>query len=552
MKHYVADFETTTTPDKTRVWVWGVSEVGNAEYFNYDTTIESFMEWCEAGDNKLVYFHNLKFDAEFIIYHLLVNMKYEYSDTKRTHTFNAVISRQGQFYEVEVIFSREKRKTHKVIFRDSHKKLPFAAEKIAKDFKLPISKLEIDYHKDRPVGYIPTDDEIEYLKHDVQIVATALQIQYEQGLDRMTIGSDALHNFKQVMGRHEFERTFPVLSHDADADIRLAYYGGFTYVNSDTAIEVSGGVVFDVNSLYPAVMYDRPLPYGVPIPFRGRYDPDDRYPLYIQVVTCTFDIKEGKIPTIQDKHTGRFQRTEYLKSSGDDPLTLVLTSVDLELFMEHYDVTVHEWEGGYKFRQCVGVFREYIDEWMRIKENSAGAVRQLAKLMLNSLYGKFATNPDVTGKYPIIEDNHVRYIMKEEEEFRDPVYTAMGCFITAWARDLTIRSAQSVFHRFLYADTDSIHLSGTEMPDIDVHPSKLGAWKHEGTFTRARFIRAKTYIEEIDGALHVTCAGMPDNVKEKVTWENFHAGLVLDGKLMPKHVEGGIVLVDTSFTIKGK
>ena len=151
--------------------------------------------------------------------------------------------------------------------------------------------------------------------------------------------------------------------------------------------------------------------------------------------------------------------------------------------------------------------------------------------------------------------NDVRYTL-DKEEYKDPVYTVMGCFITAYARDKTIRSAQSVYDRFIYADTDSLHLEGTEIPDIlDIHPTRLGAWKHEGTFCDSLFIRAKTYMESYqkeDGSINtvVTCAGMPDNVKESVTYENFHSGSSFSGKLLPKRYEGGIVLTDTLFTIK--
>ena len=50
----------------------------------------------------------------------------------------------------------------------------------------------------------------------------------------------------------------------------------------------------------------------------------------------------------------------------------------------------------------------------------------------------------------------------------------------------------------------------------------------------------------------VICAGMPDAVKEQVTYENFKVGFVANkGKLAPKHVKGGVVLVDTPFTVKG-
>jgi hypothetical protein len=305
-------------------------------------------------------------------------------------------------------------------------------------------------------------------------------------------------------------------------------------------------------------MYNQPLPHGTPIWFEGKYSHDKSYPLFIQEIYCEFKLRPNKIPTIQVK-TGRYQENEYLESNVDnkgidEPVTLFLTNMDMELFFDHYDVYVHSWNGGYKFRQCEGIFKEYIDHWTKIKEENAAeknALYSLSKLMLNGLYGKFASNPDVTGKYPVQnEDGSISYKMKEEE-YKDPIYTGMGVFITSWARYKTITTAQSLYSRFIYADTDSIHLEGTDIPDnIEIHNSRLGAWKHEGVFTRARFIRQKTYIEEIEGKLHVTCAGMPSSVKEKVTWENFKRGFTAGGKLLPKHVKGGLVLSDTDFTLK--
>ena len=161
-----------------------------------------------------------------------------------------------------------------------------------------------------------------------------------------------------------------------------------------------------------------------------------------------------------------------------------------------------------------------------------------------------STNPRKKVPYLDPEDNVVRYKVTDPEE-REPVYTAMGCFITAYAREKTIRSAQANFDRFIYADTDSLKLIGYEEPvGLEVHSTHLGAWKDEGDFSDSMWIRAKTYMLTVDGKEKVTCAGMPDNVKEKVTYENFHSGSTFTGKLMPKRYPGGIVLVDTTFTIK--
>ena len=145
----------------------------------------------------------------------------------------------------------------------------------------------------------------------------------------------------------------------------------------------------------------------------------------------------------------------------------------------------------------------------------------------------------------------MRYEDDEDAEDREPVYTAMGAFITAYAREKTIRSAQANYDRFIYADTDSLKLAGRGDPiGLEVHPTHLGAWKDEGSWTRGVFLRPKTYIMTVDGELKVTCAGMPENVKEQVTYENFHAGSTFTGKLMPKRFPGGVVLVETTFTIK--
>lgn len=552
MRKYVADFETTTKAP-TRVWAFGISEIGNIDNFEYGNNIKDFFKWCKK-ENKEIYFHNLKFDASFIIHYLMTN-GFEYSEVKRDNTFNTTISNMGQFYRVEIIFKKMKKKYKKVVIYDSLKKLPFTVAKIAKDFGLPIQKGEIDYDKERPEGYEPDNKEVSYLKNDVQIVATALGIQFEQGLTKMTIGSDALHNYKVTMGgEEEFKRYFPVLPLDVDEVIRDAYKGGFTFLSKRYAhLDMLKGVVFDVNSLYPSVMRYRELPYGMPVKFDGQYEKDELFPLYIQQIECTFKLKKDMLPTIQLKNNFRFVSTEYIEDSGLEPVPLMLTNIDLELFFEHYDVDEDtlEYIDGYKFKSYVGFFNDYIDYWTHIKETSpkGSALYFISKLMLNSLYGKFGKNPDVTGKYPILNDDNTLSYKLMEEKLSDPVYIPMATFITSWARYTTITTAQKVYSRFIYADTDSIHLEGVEMPSIEIDDRKLGKWKYEGSFSRARFIRAKTYIEEMDGVLHVTCAGMPDNVKEKVTWDNFKRGLVLDGKLSPKQVDGGIILENTTFTL---
>lgn len=297
------------------------------------------------------------------------------------------------------------------------------------------------------------------------------------------------------------------------------------------------------------------LPFGEGIFFDGEYKKDELYPLYIQKISCEFDLKPGFIPTIQLKNNLRFIPTQYLETSDGENVTLYLTNIDLKIFLEHYNTDDLVYHSGWKFQGYRGFFNEYIDKWMQIKIQSSiegnMPMRTISKLMLNSLYGKFAINPKVQSKYPYLTENNTIKYRLGEPETREPLYIPMATFITSWARHKTITSAQKCFDRFLYADTDSLHLIGSDIPDFfEVNDNKLGAWKHESTFTRAKFIRQKTYCEEIDGKLHITCAGMPSSCYDNVTWDNFKRGSEFSGKLLPKHVPGGIVLEETFFTIK--
>lgn len=563
----MADFETTTDPNDVRVWAGCAVDIEKLEVAYLGHDLDGFMDFL-SNKNTVCYFHNLKFDGEFILHWLLSHgFKYDKGVDKygkktpfKAHTFRSLITDDGLFYSIEVCFSRPSEKKYKkVTFYDSFKKLPFKVATIAKAFELQMAKGEIDYTAPRPRGYQMTEEEKEYIVKDCAIVAEALKIQIGQGLKRMTNASDALNGYKNVIGGN-FDNWFPVLPVDIDLEIRRAYKGGYVYLKPEHRHRRGlFGKQYDINSLYPWAMYTCLLPYGYPVYFEGKPEPDEKYPLYIIHLKCCFELKPGHLPTIQLKNNKRYLETEYQTTSRvkinrhweNKPVEMWLTSVDFQLMRDHYDITELRYINGYKFKATVGMFKDYIDYWMHVKETSTGALRQLAKLMLNSLYGKFATNPRARKKIPYLdEDNVVQYHYGEWEE-RDPVYTAMGCFITAYAREKTIRAGQNVFDRFIYADTDSLKLIGYEVPEgLEIHPTHLGAWKDEGDFTDSKFIRAKTYMMTVDGKTKVTCAGMPDNVKESVTYDNFKAGQTFWGKLRPVRYPGGIILEPGPFTIK--
>lgn len=537
--------------------------------------IDSFINYCSLiNESSSFYFHNLKFDGEFIIHYLLTHGFVHVNEKKLgVNQFSTIISDLNVFYCIKVKFKEEVI----ISFFDSLKLLNFSVEEVAKAFNLSIKKLEIDYKAKREKGHKITDEEKEYLKHDVMIMSLALEKMFEMKITRMTIASNAMNFFKDTISKKRFEKWFkPPLY---DKDLRQAYKGGFTYLNEIyRGKEVKEGIVLDVNSLYPSVMYYSPMPYGEGIYFDGKYVPDKLYNLYIQNITCQFRIKKDMIPTIQIKNNLSFVPTEYLSSSNGESINLTLTNVDLKLFLEHYDIYDVSYNWGWKYKSSTKIFKRYIDYWneLKVKATKEGnkPLRTIAKLMLNSLYGKFAASPEGRSKIPYLDNNIVKYKLSELEE-RTAYYLPISIFITSWARDKTIRSAQAVYHRFIYADTDSLHLEGTDIPEnLLISDTELGKWKIESTFKRGKYLRQKCYIEDAvtpvdeiekfkkenpeclhlvskDSIINIVCAGMPKGCYKNVTWENFDYGSVFDGKLGVKHTDGGIVLVDTTFTIKG-
>jgi len=606
---FTADFETTTNPKDCRVWAYGLCEIGNPSNFIYGNNIDDFMYYLEHHKKNLkLWFHNARFDCTFIMYWLFRNGFKHVEDRKdlKNKTFITLISDKGQFYSMKIVFKKSGHKTKYVEIFDSLKLLSFSVKQIAKDFKLPIQKLKLGSHPIRnkkfmmfsydilqyfkgrkrikkydikllqlgykgfrKKGHIISEHELKYLTNDCEVMSRALDYMMNVlGMTKMTVGSNALAEYKDVIGKYKFQDYFPILDFEIDKVVRQSYKGGWTYLDSRFANKIiDGGIVLDVNALYPSRMYDCLLPYGRPLYFKGKYKKDDLYNLYVQVFECQFELKKDHLPIVQIKNNlGSFIPTQYLKDSAGECPRLCMTNIDFTLFKEQYDVYNIEYFGGYKFKSSNIFFKEYIDKWngnkMKAKDEENGAMYVTSKLMLNNIYGKFALNPKVRSKIPCYDKKEDKlHYSYGEEEIRDPIYIPMGTFITSYARDKTIRAAQAVYPRFMYADTDSLHLKGYDIPEElkdQIDSKKLGWWDHEFTFDKAKYLRQKTYMERGHNPskpnqeiyTKITCAGMPSACYGQVNFENFAIGSKFKGKLTPMNVSGGIVLEDTLFTIK--
>lgn len=567
IRQYTADFETTADPEDCRVWAFAICALDDVEDVIYGSTIDEFMACINGLAPCKLFFHNLAFDVTFI-FNWLLHHDYEFVDDRHPAEgeFTALISDMNQVYSCEICLD-----AGLVTIWDSLKLIPLSVADEAKAFGLPESKGEIDYTAPRGPGYVMNEQEADYIRRDVEIDARSINIMHEGGLDKMTIGACALADYRHMVGNsRRFRKVYPLLTPEEDAEIRKAYRGGWVYANPKYAgVEVGAGISYDVNSLYPSVMAscdNELLPYGKPVPFVGRPKPDELYQLWVCRIRMEFRIKPGHLPCIQLKGNLSFLPTEYITDS-DGEQVVTITSVDWELIRRQYDVHVTEWIGGYYFKSSRTLFRGYVSKWIEEKnqatEEGNKGRRQIAKLMLNSLYGKFATTIRVMGRKPVLDEHDVlRYVDLTPEE-RDGVYLPVGCFITAWARFKTITTAQRLGDRFLYSDTDSVKVLGEERPQMKVDDIRLGWWKDEGHFTRFKALRAKTYMAEypdpkygeeghpspFKNEIHV--AGMPKRCHSQVTFENFEIGAKYWGKLYRRNVPGGVVLYEGMFEIRG-
>lgn len=629
------------------------------EYVDIYSSIDGFMSrlsFLSKKNNLICYFHNLKFDGSFILNYLNNSSQWtqdsesvyddngEYSceefykkhtSKMNNNTFRYSVSEKGEWYTITL-----KLHYHVIEFRDSLKLLPFSVEKIGKDFKLKHQKLDMEYVGYRFPGCAITPEERHYIANDALVIKEALNFMQAQGHDKLTIGACCLSEYKKLFTKEEWDQKFPNLYmcnvEDADINvgeyIRKTYKGGWCYVVPEKANREfrRHGTTCDVNSLYPSMMHSdsgNRYPVGEPTYWKGDIPKEalakDKY--YFVHVKTRFYIKENMLPTVMIKGDALYPNREWLMSSdvvdsrikGNERYLrqnrkryymdengivraarpdLYLTMTDWELLQKHYNLEDTEIIDGMYFDSEIGLFDEYINKYAKIKQESKGAMRQLAKLFLNNLYGKFATSTDSSYKVMYLNDEKElrSYVVPQHD--KKPGYIPIGSAITSYARAFTITAAQANYYGpdkpgFIYADTDSIHcdLEADEIVGAPKHPTKFNHWKYEASWDYAVFVRAKTYVEHVyaedeelieDPYYNVKCAGMSDHVKglflhsiaqditkeefdkldkdeqkfvsEKRTFKEFKVGLEIPGMLKAKQIKGGTLLVKSFYKMREK
>lgn len=654
-RYFMCDFETTVYKGQINTEVWASASV---ELYTEDVNIfhsieEQYNYFIEQNCNIIAYYHNLKFDGAFWISYLLVDKGYEQAYNKvgdaenkvewveeknmKNKSFKYSISDKGMWYSIII-----KVNNNFIEIRDSLKLLPFSVKRIGESFGTRHKKLDMEYTGFRYAGCEITDEEKHYIANDVLVVKEALEIMFDEGHSKLTIGACCLEEYKNIckhslINALEYKEMFPNI-YDISIDkkiykyenageyVRKSYRGGWCYLVKGKENQIkTNGTTADVNSLYPSMMSSESgnrYPIGIPHFWTGNIIPDmalapNKY-FFVRIKT-RFYIKKNMLPFIQIKSSYLYKGTEALETSDiydkktdqyythwkdkdgnlhDTRVELVLTMTDFQLLKEHYELVDFEILDGCWFFSETGIFDEYIEKYKKIKLESKGALRELAKLFLNNLYGKMASSTDSSFKIAYVKEDKSVGFLPVPEAKKKPGYIPVGSAITSYARNFTIRAAQKNYHGvnergFIYADTDSIHcdLAPEEIKGIKVHDKDFCCWKLESCWDEAIFTRQKTYIEHVvkENCIpidkpynNIKCAGMPQKCKDlfeksmnadahisdewsdeekeflfdkdnkpiKRSFADFKIGLKVPGKLRPKRIRGGILLVETTYEMR--
>lgn len=639
-KILVGDFETTVYngQERTDVWASALVEIWTEDVKIFGSIAETHKYLLEIPGNIVIYYHNLKFDGPFWLDYLLLRAGYKQASTQEPDNINThqwiklddapaksitySISDLGAWYRIIIKVNRSKI----IEIRDSMKLLPMSVKALGDSFGTLHKKLEMEYKGVRYPGCEITQEERAYIANDVLVVKEALEYTFTEGHKKLTIGSCCLSEYHKLIGK-PFEKMFPNLyempidgcfgAKTAGEYIHKSYRGGWCYLVKGKENRIfRGGTTADVNSLYPSMMSSdsgNKYPIGYPKFWRGDFIPPEAqapYKYYFVRIKTRFYLKPGFLPFIQLKNTLLYRGTEMLESSDIiNPKTgekcgfytdseknvqkatveMVMTMTDFARLLRHYDLIDFEILDGCYFDARAGIFDEYIYKYRKMKTESTGGKRQIAKLYLNNLYGKMAASTASNYKVAYNNDGKISFYTVVAND-KKPGYIPVGSAITSYAREFTIRAAQENFHGadkpgFIYADTDSIHcdLSPDNIKGIQVHDKNFCAWKLESCWDEAMFVRQKTYWEHITHEnlqavespyYDIKCAGMPQHCKDlflaacgekqvapeseeeaeflqkHLSMQDFSIGLSIPGKLVPRRIPGGVLLTETTYKMR--
>nr|YP_010697822.1 hypothetical protein P1S03_mgp23 [Porodaedalea chrysoloma]WCF76783.1 hypothetical protein [Porodaedalea chrysoloma] len=198
----------------------------------------------------------------------------------------------------------------------------------------------------------------------------------------------------------------PLIDGSMYSDIKKGYTGGMVDVYKPTNEPDTKVFSYDVNSLYPFSMKEFPMPIGTPKYFEGDIN---------KINPKAFGIFEVEVEAPINLYYPVLQ-TKVQTKNGNRTIAPLGNWTGWYFSAEIYNAM----EYGYKFKILKGylfekgfIFVDYVNFLYNLKANSKSGTPNytIAKLLLNSLYGKFGMDPD--------NDKHIIINSDKAKEFHN-------------------------------------------------------------------------------------------------------------------------------------
>lgn len=410
-------------------------------------------------------------------------------------------------------------------FLDSYKLVPLSLKKMSKTFgvieKLSDHDLNMDENDPRWEEYNKVDCVSLYhsLLQFHELVETRLE-----GEVGITTASTSMKTFRRV-----FQKTPIARSIDTHAFVRTGYYGGRVERFLSTCDNLH---YYDINSCYPKVMCEV-MPSGNAHEWKG-FPPDLLRNNHVGYADVRVRVPESiPIPPLPYRIEGKliFPVGEF------DGVWNVAELNELEkLGGEVLEWRKSVWYPAEKLfeKMCLRMFA-FRDV---SKPDYDEGLAYVAKILLNSLYGKFGMktlrtklyprgNNLPTGACPVIPGDIESPVWYVDEEVDAPyIIPQIAAHVTALSRLLLFRYMREAISRggiIAYVDTDSI-LTTADLSDLC--GTGLGQLKDEGkgdTFY-GEFLQPKLYmlVSKATGKPKIVMKGYSDRTFE--TYEHVKAG----------------------------
>jgi hypothetical protein len=487
------------------------------------------------------YFHNLAFDISFITSLFFSgNGRIDIDNNLSIVDMDFMVGRQGATYKVTIayeynthVYDKRAHRTRvykkKVEVWDSAKIWAGKLDKLANDFGMKKGDKE-GVSQALAVGV--TDKMIEYCIQDCQILKTIMEYYFEQVSEYtrgkvkfgyMTAASTAMNCYKEHMGTKLSEKAYKAFfptgpDSGVSSWIRGAYKGATPLLNPKIRGKLLKKVsVFDVNSMHPTQMFYRRMPVGKGMIISPEYLEECDYVLPDNMVW----VAKARISAVAKPEVGR--GTFLTKNTREYGTTLpvvlkpeiveVVTDSDLRLLERNYDIDYLEVTDVIAFHTKKGMFSDFIGYWYRMKAQAGvdgnKSLKAFCKLIINSFYGKWGTNPDRIEMEPYMNDDGCLRLKditpdRSAEELENPYYLPIAMWTTAYSREYLNDACWAIgWDNVVYTDTDSIHCINLTRDEIEerlhevglgTDPDKLGDFAYESTSEYAVYIRNKGYF----------------------------------------------------------